>query len=96
MNKSVIVIDTPTSCRICPLNYDSYGLSDICSLKDRITDNYNETNAKPLWCPLSPLPERKDLTSYVNGDTSLGNILHYNYAQGFNSCLDEIIRNSSK
>lgn len=90
MSKSVLVIETPTSCKTCRLNYDSYGLSDVCSLADRITDNYNETNTKPDWCPLTPLPEYKNLTTYVHGEVNIENILHYNYAQGFNSCLEQI------
>ena len=96
MSKSVIVIDTPTSCKTCRLNYDSYGLSDICSLADRITDNYNETNTKPTWCPLTPLSERKNLTLYVNGEANNMNMLQYNYAQGFNDCLEQIQKGKLK
>jgi len=90
MSKSVIVIDTPTSCTTCHLNYDSYGLSDICCLTGKITDDYSEANTKPTWCPLTPLPEHKNLNSCVNGAANFENILHYNYTQGFNDCLNQI------
>lgn len=99
MKKSVLVIDTPSSCIMCPLCY----YNEIYSEHEcRGTNGYFKTfgiygrNTKPEWCPLSPLPEYKDLTShvtYINQYTTLGNILHYNYAQGFNSCLEKILGN---
>ena len=94
--KSVLVIETPSSCIMCPLCYYNEVYSEY---ECRGTNEYFRTfetygrNAKPDWCPLSPLPERKNLTSYINGDTNGGNILHYNYAQGFNSCLEQILGN---
>ena len=90
MSKSMLVIDTPTSCRRCKLRYDSYGQCEVCIVADEIVDQFYETNTKPEWCPLPSVPERKDLKQYVMRNNGLEDVLHYNYDQGYNSCLDEI------
>lgn len=93
MSKSVLVIDTPESCRNCRVKYDSYGECDICAGKDLIVDNYVETNTKPDWCPLSPLPDRKDLKQYVdNTACDISSVLAYQYAQGWNSFREELLK----
>jgi len=56
MSKSILVLDTPESCRKCKLRYDSYGQCEVCILADDVVDEFYETNTKPDWCPLSPLP----------------------------------------
>lgn len=99
MSKSVLIIDTPKECNVlCPC-YSSDLVGRYCNaVRDdkgwcrpaRKISNYNETNTKPLWCPLTPLPEYKNLTTYVHGEVNIENILHYNYAQGFNDCLEQI------
>lgn len=95
-NKSVIVIDTPDKCRTCCLNYDSYGLCNVCSLADKITDEYYENNTKPDWCPLQPLPECKDLTTYTSGESTLDKRLGYAHDQGYNDCLYKIMYNDNE
>jgi len=87
----MLIIDTPESCAKCKLRYDSYGECDICAGKDLIVDDFIETNTKPDWCPLSSLPERINLKQYVeNGVQDIGNMLAYQYAQGWNDCLEDI------
>lgn len=90
INKSILIIKTPAHCEECKFHQNtSYSTFECLAIYKNGDNNENF----PTWCPLLPLPERKNLTTYVNGDTSIGNILHYNYAQGFNSCLDQILGN---
>lgn len=90
MNKSIIVLDTPTNCGQCRLRYDSYGQCEVCILADDVVDHFYETNTKPEWCPLLPMPEPKDLTQYTTGSTSLDKVIQYAHDQGFNDCIYEI------
>lgn len=80
VSKSVLVIGTPTSCKECPI-YTGYS----CHV-------YRPQHCKhiPEWCPLLPLPECKELITNTNGEANIGNILQYNYAQGYNDCLKDI------
>lgn len=86
MSKSVLVIDTPKSCRDCPLRYDPYGHLETCYIEDLYVDEYYEENIKPEWCPLVPLPSYKDLIIGNN----LEALLSYQFNQGYNTCLQEI------
>ena len=91
MSKSVLIIDTPESCRDCDLKFtDEY--SDYCPYKKTDVFTYVHTNTKPDWCPLSPLPERINLCKYAdNAALNMDGILAYQYAQGWNDCREEII-----
>ena len=88
--KSILVLDTPSSCRDCPLRFDSYGQYEICASHEGypIVDEYYEENTKPDWCPLRPLPSYKNLEP----DCNLESQLAYQFAQGYNCCLEDIER----
>ena len=93
MNKSILVLDTPNSCRDCSLRIDSYGQYEICAAHREeynypIVNEHYESRTKPDWCPLKPLPSYKDLKP----DNSLESQLAYQYNQGYNSCLEYIER----
>lgn len=91
MSKSILVINTPNNCLNCPIRYDSYGEVDICGAKDDIIYDYL---SKPDWCPLSPLPPKKDLMKYImRGDAkSMTHLVQYMHDQGYNDCLEEIMK----
>lgn len=93
MSKSVLVIDTPKHCSDCSIRFtDEY--SDYCPCNKQDVFTYVHTNTKPDWCPLSSLPERINLCQYVeNGVLDMDGILAYQYAQGWNDCLQEIQNN---
>lgn len=98
MSKSVLVIDTPYCCSECPLLYKSediplgnfmYQMTWQCGIKPvDVEDGYitKPIYNKPTWCPLLPLPERKNLDDIVKE----GLALQYEYAQGYNDCLQDI------
>ena len=101
MSKSVLVIDAPNSCVSCPLSfYNEYYHEYECRGCDgnwKPIENYKEQdyscskNTIPNWCPLSPLPERKDLTQCLSDNTTgLEKTIRYTYVQGYNECWDLI------
>ena len=64
--KSMIVIDTPQTCRDCPFNVylDSRCSSTIvCTAKQRVVTDFDEKmesyENRLSWCPLKPAPESK-------------------------------------
>lgn len=101
-NKSVLVIDTPNTCRECIL-YDGImnhrkELKHICQKwfpteKGDVIQYYVDPDStKPDWCPLSPLPEKRDLTQYVQRGDAIQDI----YDSGWNGCLDAILKGERK
>ena len=89
MSKSILVIDMPTECRECPC-ISGYDFGTYCEAADKeIEYDYEKLEfTKPIWCPLLPLPERKDI-SHLTGAT-LDQVIERQYKQGFNDCLYEI------
>lgn len=79
MNKSVLIIDTPESCRSCYLRGFTLNLQ-YCrgKLKD-----IKDVSTKPDWCPLMDLPEKD------NGDYP-ANTFDAGFVEGWNQCIDEI------
>ena len=106
-NKSVLVIDTPESCRKCPLHsFDSFSLYckavvddwGWCSPARKICDNH-EKCVKPNWCPLSPLPEKIYLYKSIGKaafDNNMTTMMACQYEQGYNNCLDDILKGENK
>ena len=98
-NKSILIIDTPKNCMYCPLcfyteMYNEHQCSgtECTNSYSRTITEYGEMADRPAWCPLSPIPERKNLRQYIdNTALNLGGIMAYQYAQGWNDCVYEIM-----
>lgn len=80
MSKSILVINTPVSCRDCI----SRTLSDDCAVIHKSVAEHRYNKSKPDWCPLMKIPERYEPLSVVCRD----------FERGYNKCIDEILRNS--
>lgn len=83
MSKSVLVMDnTPKYCASCYLCGFTLNLH-YCrgKLKD-----IKDTSVKPDWCPLKPLPEKKE---YINSNSNIEATKNI-AAAGWNACIDEI------
>ena len=86
MKKSVLLMDVPEKCldcNLCVLDMDGsiscyYNKREICS-------NVGENNSRPEWCPLRPLPDRKEITETYKWEDRLPS-----FKCGWNWCLDEI------
>ena len=76
--KAILIIDIPNSCYDCPCYYED---KDKCEVRNQraIADI-----GIPSWCPLRPLPNRKEDLHYPCNE--------YLQAvnEGWNACLDEI------
>ena len=87
--KSIIVIKTPISCVTCPLSIcDGYTKSYYCGGTweySREIEDFKWQREKPEWCPLSPLPEEKDI-DWTASEYEDGRVI------GWNECLDEIMQ----
>ena len=97
-------MDTPKSCAECDIveittknNTDYYRCSKVYKLEHdyvlkiigKVTDDIPE---RPDWCPLKPVPDRINLRQYVdNTACNLDSIVAYQYAQGWNSCIDKVL-----
>ena len=77
--KSILIIDTPTTCTDCPC-YDY--IHGVCAITYK--DCELRKQAKPTWCPLKPLPEIKYIRPNDTHDDLMLQI-------GWNDCIDEIL-----
>ena len=86
MKKAVLLMNVPEKCldcNLCVLDMDGsiscyYNKREICS-------NVGENNSRPEWCPLRPLPDRKEITETYKLEDRLPS-----FKCGWNWCLDEI------
>lgn len=93
MEKAILVIDTPDKCldcNLCVLDMDGslscyYNKREICS-------DVGENNSRPNWCPLKPLPEKKEYIVPIDNVESQKDII----AVGWNACLREIVGRNKK
>lgn len=93
MSKSVFVIDTPKTCVDC-IFCQEYGIGSkkyaYCYVTNGDSENdmkpidciYGYRNSKPDWCPLKPLPEKKNFWSEEHGGK---------FSEGWNACIDAIV-----
>lgn len=79
MSKSILVIDTPENCCGCDLEYGHY-----CGKEKRYIDE-EEFETIPDWCPLRDLPEKRKVPLQYP-------YLHQLIADGWNACIDEILK----
>lgn len=90
MAKAILVMDMPERCDKCLLLLKIPQKDGLALCLARPTNGQEEYNPKrekswrPNWCPLRELPEKKKLTY---ADLSADN-----KANGWNACLDEILK----
>lgn len=81
MSKVIVVTDKPNDCEHCPC-FSPGMFYGVCELEKQ-TWAISEKE-KPNWCPLREVPQKKDKDK-THYDTD------YNYALGYNDCIDEIL-----
>ena len=81
MAKAVLVMDMPDDCPMCKF----FDLDGQCHAVDAENPwSTDPDKAKPDWCPLRELPEKKERRVGEHGERM--------YRAGFNACLDEILK----
>lgn len=79
MNKSILVIDTPSCCNECKIRFDDE-YSNWCPYDNPEPNGvfqYVKNGTKPDWCPLKQLPKKIDF----NGA----------FEAGYNWCINDIL-----
>lgn len=84
MSKSVLVMETPEWCADCSLLVGCTEANPKCNAVNKPIDYIDK---RPDWCPLRPLPEKRD-AKITGADWNCG------YNDGWNACVDEIIIHS--
>ena len=88
MKKAVLVIDMPKTCYKCPLCYEQ----ELCiCVGDTKPIDVNPAKGKPEWCPLRPLPKKRNHGVFRVKDT--GDVIKVGsnpVALGWNECLRAI------
>ena len=96
--KAILVMEMPGSCLECPMEMDVEDASgnkwqgNICRGCGK---RHADKRKKPEWCPLAPMPERKDERCGLYEKDGSGNWKKCGektdlVAAGFNFCLDAI------
>lgn len=80
MSKSVLVIDTPKKCDSCMYVGTFHA---FCRINCR---DIKDLSVRPDWCPLKPLPEKKEYIVPIDNVEAQKDII----AVGWNACIDEI------
>ena len=100
MSKSVLVMETPENCYVCPFGTaycSALEYEGLCELADCLDcdvilmteEHYDcESKSRPDWCPLKPLPEKKEYIVPNDNVESQKDII----AVGWNTCLREITK----
>ena len=80
MSKAVLVMDMPSSCSKCDFceHQDEGWL--WCNIKNKTARAFD----KPDWCPLKPMPSKKD-DDFYDWDKA-------NQVKGYNACIDELLK----
>lgn len=99
MSKSVLVIDTPESCVLCPLSYynerheehQCRGLDDYKTIENWYRQCVDDKDPRPEWCPLSTLPEEIKLKQDEETVYDTYSLLMRHYAKGWNDFREELM-----
>lgn len=87
MGKAILVMKTPEKCLDCNLRVlDMDGSLSCYYNKREICSNVGENNSCPGWCPLKPLPEKREYIVPIDNVESQKDII----AVGWNACINEI------
>ena len=85
MSKAILVMDMPENCSECDLQQ----FGRCYSVKRSIVGTPQDLKRKPDWCPLKPMPEKKELQDVL--------YLHSEYFDlGYNACIDEILKGAEE
>jgi hypothetical protein len=82
--KAILVLEMPSSCDKCPL-FGSHYSDMTCRGNGRSINYPYPKEVRQDWCPLRPIPDKKNRNNRVVGDYLRGR------SDGYNACIDEIL-----
>lgn len=89
MSKALLTMDMPNSCMGCNFLYcDAESNVESCQAREKSKPIDLEKEDKPDWCPLRPIPEKKEIlrtNQYQFG------VLGRGFSEGWNACVDKIL-----
>lgn len=95
MSKAILVIDMPKCCKECDLII--HGTPVFCAIKLKDIKTHDRYVEKPDWCPLRPMPEKKEelnlnyiLAEAKSREEVADGVLMSFMIDGYNACIDEI------
>lgn len=98
MSKAILVMDMPKNCLECPLGKNMSIVIETCiqcPLGKCAIDA--ETETIPDWCPLKPMPNKKQEKQYCsNGVFGINTSMETRFNRGYNACIDEILGGSEE
>ena len=87
MSKSILVIDTPPACIDCPCHFAHEDGTVHCGARKKRLPAEDVETYKPGWCPLVPMPEKKEVCGrYPQKDGIVPS-----YKVGYNACIEEML-----
>nr|DAT64247.1 MAG TPA: hypothetical protein [Caudoviricetes sp.] len=100
MSKSVLIMNTPKGCFACPFHMADFNFNlclatrndSIRTISKVSHEGFKKLAGRPEWCPLKPLPEKKEYIVPIDNVESQKDII----AVGWNACLREITETSDK
>ena len=82
--KAILILDMPSDCNHCQFADFGNGQWECNQRKGKRIGESMKISSTPSWCPLKPMPEKKE-EGYPNDDYTIGK------ADGWNECLYEIL-----
>lgn len=83
--KACVVINMPEKCDECIFNQNR-----VCCVNTKSISDNMKNGIKPDWCPLRPIPDKKDYTLGMKDS-----VHDYGYLvgkmDGWNNCIDTIL-----
>lgn len=94
MRRAILVMDMPESCDMCDFVDNNqppiYGVDKMYCGFPGIGDDVSDYIAcRPDWCPLRPMPEKREADPAIDND-----IIDWGLAEGWNACIDEMVSNA--
>jgi hypothetical protein len=99
MDKAILVIDMPDSCRECPFFGSRY--ADMCckGMNNRSINYPYPEDFRQDWCPLKPAPEKINVPDFDNtikaeseNAFEVGAYMYdRGYYRGYNACIERIL-----
>ena len=95
--KAILLIDMPKDCMYCPVAHynklDEFTGCDIVSGKKyaMATDEDYKESIRASWCPLKPIPQKKDIHETIPASIFINGEQVDAYSIGWNDCIDKLL-----